>query len=471
MAARTGELLPLWDFLAVLLSGLLSRLAPEGGQSLSSLPVVAGSTMPLLWIAALVIPFLLYSSGFYEHARRGRLDALLSGYLWRMLAALLVLATLAYAGHWFQQLPRSRLALWLFGTVALTTSMRLLLVLQLQRLQQRGALSETLAVIGAGARTTRLIERLGSSIRLYGVFDDHPPRNRGSKRPQVCDGDIDTLIARAMLTKPDRLLIVLPATDAQALSALLERLRPLGIAIDLCPRHLDARLPAEIRGNDPLSRSASLPLRLLSDRPIRQWDAISKRSFDLVVGSLITLMLMPLLAMIALSIRLDSPGPVLFLQRRHGFNNSEFDIRKFRTMYDAGDGSQSPLQQTVRNDPRITRVGRFLRKWSLDELPQLLNVLRGEMSLVGPRPHALDMRTEERLGHDISDAYAHRHRVRPGITGWAQVNGARGATHTAQQLNRRIELDLYYIERWSLLLDLRILLRTFREVLRATNAY
>lgn len=213
----------------------------------------------------------------------------------------------------------------------------------------------------------------------------------------------------------------------------------------------------------------TLPVMLLADRPIKRWGAVLKSGADRVLAALLTLLLAPLLAGIALAIRLDSPGAVLFTQRRHGFNNSEFDIYKFRTMRVATAGVA--LQQTVRGDPRVTRVGRFLRKWSLDELPQVFNVLGGTMSLVGPRPHAVNMRTEQRLGHEITDIYPHRHRVMPGITGWAQINGARGATDTVAQLQRRITLDLHYVENWSPLLDLKILTLTFREVLRATNAF
>jgi lipopolysaccharide/colanic/teichoic acid biosynthesis glycosyltransferase len=152
-------------------------------------------------------------------------------------------------------------------------------------------------------------------------------------------------------------------------------------------------------------------------------------------------------------------------------NGQEFDIFKFRTMRWVANPVGSTLEQTARHDKRVTSVGRFLRATSLDELPQLFNVLRGEMSLVGPRPHAVNMRTEDRLGCEITETYAQRHRVKPGITGWAQINGARGATDTTSQLKRRVELDLHYIENWSLMLDLRILVRTFKEVVRSTDAY
>jgi lipopolysaccharide/colanic/teichoic acid biosynthesis glycosyltransferase len=215
----------------------------------------------------------------------------------------------------------------------------------------------------------------------------------------------------------------------------------------------------------------TLAVTLLVDRPIRRWNAVLKSTKDLLLASLITILLSPLLVLIALAIRIDSRGPILFRQRRHGLNSSEFDIYKFRTMHVSPGTTGTSLQQTTRNDPRITRIGGFLRKWSLDELPQLFNVIEGSMSLVGPRPHAVNMRTETQLGHEITDVYLHRHRVRPGITGWSQVNGCRGATDTVEQLRRRIELDLFYVDHWSLLFDLKILTMTSRVVLRATNAY
>ena len=178
------------------------------------------------------------------------------------------------------------------------------------------------------------------------------------------------------------------------------------------------------------------------------------------------------MAIIAITIRLDSPGPILFRQRRHGLNNAEFEILKFRTMVatpsDPGDGRR----QTQRNDTRITRVGNFLRRSSLDELPQIFNVLRGEMSLVGPRPHPTEMRTENRLGSEIVADYPHRHRVKPGMTGWAQINGYRGATQTAEQIRRRVTYDIFYIENWSLLFDIKILALTpIKMMLNNDNAF
>ena len=178
----------------------------------------------------------------------------------------------------------------------------------------------------------------------------------------------------------------------------------------------------------------------------------------------------PRLAIIALLIKFESRGPVLFVQERFGFNNAVIRVYKFRTMY-ADCGDISGAKRTVHNDPRVTRMGRILRWLSLDELPQLLNVLRGEMSLVGPRPHAIAMKAGDRLYHEAVDDYAHRHRVKPGITGWAQVNGCRGEIDTIEKARARVAFDLFYIEHWSLWLDLKTLILTMPVLLARQNAY
>ncbi|MCK7593091.1 exopolysaccharide biosynthesis polyprenyl glycosylphosphotransferase [Pseudomarimonas salicorniae] len=268
-------------------------------------------------------------------------------------------------------------------------------------------------------------------------------------------------------------LISVLALTSLSRVALARQLRalPLGESVQPQPERTDGSGTRLQSTAPPQRRDDRDGVLLLAERPIRRWSAAIKMSSDYVLGALITLLLSPVLLVVAMAIRLESPGPILFKQRRHGYCNSEFDIYKFRSMRVDCDSGSAPLQQTVRGDLRVTAVGRFIRKWSLDELPQLFNVLRGQMSLVGPRPHAVNMRTAELLGSEIIDSYPHRHRVRPGITGWAQVNGARGATDTTQQLRRRVELDLFYIDHWSLAMDLKVLLRTVSAVLRPTNAF
>jgi exopolysaccharide biosynthesis polyprenyl glycosylphosphotransferase len=191
---------------------------------------------------------------------------------------------------------------------------------------------------------------------------------------------------------------------------------------------------------------------------------------DKALSAVLLFFLAPLLLLVALAIKLDSPGPVLFRQKRYGFNNHLIGVYKFRTMHHHLRDEKAEKLVT-RGDPRITRVGAFLRKTSIDELPQLLNVLKGEMSIVGPRPHALSAKAADRLYEEVVAEYAARHRVKPGITGWAQVMGWRGETDTVEKIQKRVEHDLYYIENWSLAFDFKILVLTFFALLKPENAY
>jgi exopolysaccharide biosynthesis polyprenyl glycosylphosphotransferase len=215
---------------------------------------------------------------------------------------------------------------------------------------------------------------------------------------------------------------------------------------------------------------AGLKLHSLAHRPIREPQRLLKTAFDFMTALSALFFMSPLLVAIAAIIKLDSNGPILFRQRRQGLGDRLFDVYKFRTMY--GDlGDPNGAKQTRRGDPRVTRIGALLRKTSLDELPQLLNVLRGEMSLVGPRPHTPDMLIGDKKHYEIVAEYSFRHRVKPGITGLAQVNGYRGAVDTADQLKARVDLDLYYIDHWSLWLDIKILWRTAFVCFSGRNAY
>jgi exopolysaccharide biosynthesis polyprenyl glycosylphosphotransferase len=237
------------------------------------------------------------------------------------------------------------------------------------------------------------------------------------------------------------------------------------VDVRLCPGEFALRLGAvqtsHIGGHTFLN---------VIDRPLRDWRWIAKSIEDRILSSLILAMISPVMLAIALLIRLDSRGPALFRQKRYGFNNELIEVLKFRSMYiDQTDANASKL--VTKGDPRVTRVGRLIRKTSLDELPQLINVLKGELSLVGPRPHALQAKAADRLYHEVVDGYFARHRVKPGITGWAQINGWRGETDTSEKIQRRVEHDLYYIDNWSVFLDLYILLKTPFALLRGDNAY
>ncbi|CAH1662216.1 undecaprenyl-phosphate glucose phosphotransferase [Chelatococcus asaccharovorans] len=248
----------------------------------------------------------------------------------------------------------------------------------------------------------------------------------------------------------DSVFIALPWSDLATIDQTVKAFSKIPAEIHLSPERILERFE-----DVSLVQRGPLSSLQLARPPLAPYEVIFKRSFDIVVASLALIMLSPLMLIVAALVRLDSKGPALFVQRRFGFNQKEFRIYKFRTMMTQDDGDV--IRQATRNDPRVTRIGRRLRRWNLDELPQLINVLQGHMSIVGPRPHALahDREYEAKIG-----SYARRHNMKPGITGWAQVNGYRGQTDTDSKMEKRVEFDLYYIDNWSLFLDIKIMAMT-----------
>jgi len=260
-------------------------------------------------------------------------------------------------------------------------------------------------------------------------------------------------------------IVALPLDAEDRLKAIFWKLK--GIATDL---RLSAEPIAErfqVRGT---SHIGTVPMLAIADRPLRHWGAFAKWIEDKILSAFLVTLLSPLMAVSALLIKLESQGPIFFIQERFGLNNDVIKVLKFRTMC-ADRCDKSGAQRTVKNDPRVTRVGRVLRSLSIDELPQLINVLRGDMSLVGPRAQAVAMKAGDRLYCDAVEQYLHRHRVKPGITGWAQVNGLRGEVDALEKARARVSLDLYYIDHWSLWLDLKILLKTIGVLTSRDNAY
>jgi Undecaprenyl-phosphate glucose phosphotransferase len=272
---------------------------------------------------------------------------------------------------------------------------------------------------------------------------------------------VQSLIAHVRKANVDEIIVVFRSSSSQAMHDTLETLKMVPHPVKLLP---DPDLAWFLsRKTCEIGPSRAV---VLQQAPLSTLERATKRTCDIIASAGALLMLSPLLAIVAVAISLDTSGPVLFRQWRGGYNGRKFQIFKFRTMTVEENGPH--VRQAQRNDKRVTRVGRILRKYSIDELPQLINVLRGEMSLVGPRPHA--------LAHDTSYSqliapYPARHNVKPGITGWAQINGCRGETAEVEAMKRRVELDLGYIQNWSLLLDARILLMTVREVVSPKNAF
>jgi Undecaprenyl-phosphate glucose phosphotransferase len=245
------------------------------------------------------------------------------------------------------------------------------------------------------------------------------------------------------------------------IDAIIDTLAVLPISVHLIPDESAARFL-----NYPVANIGDTWTAVLRRAPLTRFELAAKRFFDISLASVGLLTLLPLMLMTALLIKLDSRGPIFFLQKRNGFNGKTFDIIKFRTMHVCED--DAAVKQATRDDPRVTRIGRWLRRSSIDELPQLFNVIRGDMSLVGPRPHATSHNSEyEKL---IAN-YAFRHHVKPGLTGWAQVNGYRGETRQVEQMKRRVDYDLWYINNWSPWLDLRIVMQTVLVTLRQDAAY
>jgi len=359
---------------------------------------------------------------------------------------------------------------WFFSAASALVVSRVVAVDRMNRMRASGKFDARVVIYGAGAQGQRLAEFITRSknvtIRIVGFIDD---RTDG-RVPSLVNGlpvlgGIDKLEHMVRDDLIDQVFLALPWSAEERVVSIVSRVAMTPVRVRLAPDIVGYRFThRNFRLLD------GLPILDLFERPISGSAQIIKLIEDRVLAFLAVIVLSPLLCLIALAIKLDSPGPILFWQNRVGFNQRIIRIWKFRTMFhdkcDNGD-----IVQARPGDPRVTRVGRFLRRRSLDELPQLLNVLTGEMSIVGPRPHAPSTKVAARPFDEIVDTYAARHNVKPGITGWAQINGWRGETNTEEKLIKRVEHDLYYIERWSVGFDLYIIIRTAVTIFRDTNAY
>jgi len=332
-----------------------------------------------------------------------------------------------------------------------------------------GRFANRTVIVGAGDQGQRLAGYLKQhgdvTTRVIGFADDRQNRLPPESDGLPIFGSVDHLVDLVRRDLVDQVIVALPWTADKRLRQIVTKLEQTPVPIRLAPDLAAFSFP-----NRRFTTVGHLPMMQLFERPISGWSFVAKSVEDRVLAGALLLFFAPLLALLALAIKLDSPGPVFFRQKRYGFNQDLFECWKFRTMHQHRTDAHAEVL-TRRDDDRVTRVGRFLRRTSLDELPQLINVLKGEMSLVGPRPHATSAKADGRLYEEAVDVYAARHKVKPGITGWAQVNGWRGETDTLEKIERRVEYDLFYIENWSLGFDLKILLRTALVVLGDREAY
>ena len=454
------------DFGTVVLLGLAIALLYV------SEPAVAGRISFLLAVAAVGLATVaafellrLYTLPAFTSAVR-QMPRLLLG--WTAAFALLIAGVFFLKmGHEFS---RVWFALWYAAGVAAIFTERLAVSALVRHWTREGRLYRRAAIYGGGTLTEKLISELeidvDSDVRITGIFDD-----RGDDRvdrivagyPRL--GNLNALVAFARSTRLDIVIVALPITAEQRLIDVTRSLSVLPTEVKL-----PARASALRFTSDTYSRVGNVAMIDLVEKPIADWGTVGKWAFDKIVGLVALTLLAPVMLAVAVAIKLDSRGPVLFRQKRHGFNNELIEIFKFRSMYvDRCDATAARL--VTKDDPRVTKVGRFIRKTSLDELPQLFNVIMGSLSLVGPRPHALEAKAAGRLYVSVVDGYFGRHKVKPGITGWAQINGWRGETDTPEKIQKRVEHDIYYIENWSPLLDVYILLKTPFALLKSENAY
>jgi Undecaprenyl-phosphate glucose phosphotransferase len=380
---------------------------------------------------------------------------------------LLVLTAALFIFKVSDNLSRLWLATWSSISPIVLCGFRLLTGSVVQSLKHNDQLTQNIAIVGGSETGQQLASKLAREslgTRVVGIFDERQTRFAKGNYDCTTVRPLSVLYDLLCKGRVDEVVIAIPPHASERILELSQRFHPFPVSLRvLAPdgyenfRVLDSR------------RYGDIGTFRVMDKPLDEVAALVKRIEDVVIAGICLLITLPLMLGIALTIKLDSRGPVLFRQKRLGANNLPFDLLKFRSMYvDQTD----PLghQLTRAGDPRITRVGRVLRIVSFDELPQLINVVKGEMSLVGPRPHALAANAAGIAYALAITEYPIRHRVKPGITGWAQVNGWRGETTTVEQIRKRVEHDLYYVENWSLSLDLLILGRTVFAVLSRANA-
>lgn len=454
----------LLDGLAIVLpSVLLTWLEPHDTDWLLS-------RSSLFLIAALLNVLLLQLHGAYKEAMflpgsqtKSRIQALSAslGLIW-------------LAGVAFQQgnyLSHSFFSWWLILALPAILLSRMLGWRIIKKLLRSKHMNQRCIILGATASGQQLAEYFQSNadirIKLLGFVDDRVYRLQKDlpRLPLPLLGNTDHLLQLIRDEQVDQVLVALPWTAQSRVGALVTQLQQLPVHVLLAPDMMALRY-----AHSRISRLGGLPMFNISELPLAGWSSNLKRLEDLVLGSLMLLLASPVMLLVAIAIKLDSRGPVLFKQQRYGYNNKLIGVYKFRSMYTHMTDANAD-KQTTKNDARVTRVGRFIRRTSLDELPQFINVVLGSMSLVGPRPHAISTKAAGVLFEEAVETYVARHRVKPGITGWAQINGYRGETDTLIKIQKRVEYDLEYIENWSLWFDLYILARTLPALIFTKEAY
>ena len=448
------------DSVAILLSGLLTYAYMMDLVGLDKESYYAAA-VAFVWLAAVTI---LKFGGLYQ------LDAIIKpfSFLDKLVLAFAVTFLFWMAAAFSLKVSAEYSRVWTasfaLSSCATALLLRIFASQVIGRLADNRMLSRNVILVGSGEQIKRLVEHLQISrprfVSVLGVFSDDGTNVTAAHRFL---GQTKELAAFVRDNDVDDVIISFPWAEDEKIAKLTNEVRELPVNIYLGADLIGFRMPLRA----PPDHFGTMPLVEVMGRPLAGWGVFQKAVLDYSLGILLTFAFLPMMMLIALAIRLESKGPILFRQERYGFANRRFHIYKFRTMFHTAVSNESTIQAT-RNDPRITRMGWVLRRFSLDELPQLFNVLNGSMSLVGPRPHAVD---HNEAYSQVIRGYFARHRVKPGLTGWAQVNGFRGETKTVEQMEARVKYDTYYVENWSLLFDLKILAMTVVVCLSGRNAY
>jgi Undecaprenyl-phosphate glucose phosphotransferase len=360
---------------------------------------------------------------------------------------------------------------WFFAGLALILAGRVATGMVVRSLTRQGRLELRTALVGGGENAETLLRQLHKAgdhdLRICGIFDDRTD----TRSPDLVSGypklgTVDDLVNYARRARIDLILFTIPLIAESRVLQMMKKLSVLPVDIRLSAHTNKVKFRPR-----NYSYVGNLAVFDMADKPIADWDVVLKWLFDKVVGTLMLILLAPVMIATAIAIKLDSKGPVFFRQKRYGFNNEMIEVWKFRSMRtDMLDAKASKL--VTKDDPRVTRVGRFIRKTSIDELPQLFNVIfKGNLSIIGPRPHATHAKAANQLYDEVVDGYFARHKVKPGITGWAQINGWRGETDTEEKIQKRVQFDLEYIENWSVWFDFYILVMTPFALTKTENAY
>jgi len=448
------------DVTAILLAAYLAAGYSSGDGQLPALAVIGATTL-LAHLVAIEV------SGLYRNWRGTRVSYELWCVLINWLYTAPVVLGLGLLTRYNTQFSYATKLAWLTLTPAAMAGGRVLMRLVLRSLRKRGFNTRRFAICGVNRLALRLAQNIQETpelgLEFVGFFDDRPESRTGEEagesRPHA--GNLPELVQLARTAGVDMIFITFPMRAEDRIRAYLHDLSDTTASVYIVPDFFVFQM-LHARWN----QIDGLPVVSVFETPVSGIDGVLKRAFDLVMGGAALAVLAAPMALVALAVKLSSPGPVFFRQKRYGLSGDEIRVWKFRTMRVCEDGAQ--VTQASKDDARITPVGRVLRKTSIDELPQLFNVLGGSMSLVGPRPHATAHNEQYR---SLIDGYMLRHKVKPGITGLAQVNGWRGETETLEKMEKRVEFDHRYIREWSLWMDVQILVKTALVVFKQENAY